>query len=256
MSDMDCLNQQDSVSSVLKVFTILEALGEQSESGVSELSKRLKMSKATTYRFLQTMKSIGFVDQKGEADKYVLTLKLFELGSNAQEYKGLIELAQKEIKTVAERTNETVHLGVLHEKSVLYIHKEESSHHLEMHSRAGKRIPLYCSAMGKALLSHMHTNQVISLLESTEYIRHTQNTHENGELLLKELKQVKKQKYAEDNEELESGLSCIAVPVCDSTGSAIAAISISLPIIRFNEENRTMFVNSLLAAAANISSTL
>lgn len=59
--------QPESVSSVLKVFSILEALGEQKEIGVSDLSQRLMMSKATTYRFLQTMKTLGYVSQEGEA---------------------------------------------------------------------------------------------------------------------------------------------------------------------------------------------
>ncbi|PNH92549.1 hypothetical protein C1O24_20335 [Vibrio diazotrophicus] len=112
---MDNLIQKDSVSSVLKVFTILQALGERNESGLSELSKRLKMSKASTYRFLQTMKSIGFVDQKGEADKYVLTLKLFELGSKAREYTSLIDCSgQLKLATILEfsQYNRSDSLGV------------------------------------------------------------------------------------------------------------------------------------------------
>ncbi|MGM3015936.1 helix-turn-helix domain-containing protein, partial [Bacillus cereus group sp. BC329] len=70
---MEKSTQPEPVSSVLKVFSILQALGEQKEIGVSELSQRLMTSKATTYRFLQTMKSMGYVAQEGEADKYRLT---------------------------------------------------------------------------------------------------------------------------------------------------------------------------------------
>lgn len=253
---MDNLIQQDLVSSVQKVFTILQALGERNESGLSELSIRLKMSKASTYRFLQTMKSIGFVEQKGEADKYVLTLKLFELGSKAREYTNLIDVVKDDMQELAEATKEAVHLGVLYEHSALYLHKVDSSHHLEMHSRAGKRIPLYCSAMGKALLSNMSINEVISQLASVEYIRHTQNTHENIELLLKDLRQVKKQRYAQDNEELEPGLICFAVPVRNSMGTVIAALSISLPVFRFNEENKSKYINWLQVTASNISNRL
>ena len=78
---MEKSTQPEAVSSVLKVFNILESLGEQKEIGVSDLSQRLMMSKATTYRFLQTMKMLGYVSQQGEADRYSLTLKMFELGS-------------------------------------------------------------------------------------------------------------------------------------------------------------------------------
>ncbi len=90
--------QPEAVSSVLKVFNILEALGEQKEIGVSELSQRLLTSKATTYRFLQTMKMQGYVAQEGEADKYSLTLKMFELGAKSLEYVDVISLAEKEMR--------------------------------------------------------------------------------------------------------------------------------------------------------------
>ncbi len=253
---MDCLNQQDSVSSVLKVFTILQALGEQNESGVSELSKRLKMSKATTYRFLQTMKSIGFVDQKGEADKYVLTLKLFELGSKAREYSDLIELVKDDMQDLAKATSEVIHLGVLHDQSVLYLHRVDSNHHLQVHSRAGQRVPLYCSALGKVLLSHLPIKKIISLLASVEFITHTPNTHEHAEQLLKELGEVKKQLYAEDNEELEIGLSCFAAPIFDSSGTAIAALSLSLPAFRLDEANKFDYISMLHRASKNISERL
>ena len=88
-------NSPDSVSSVLKVFGILQALGEQKEIGVTELSQRIMMSKSTVYRFLQTMKTLGYVKQEGETDKYTLSLKLFELGGKALGYQDLIQIARQ-----------------------------------------------------------------------------------------------------------------------------------------------------------------
>ncbi|HED2122673.1 TPA: helix-turn-helix domain-containing protein [Klebsiella pneumoniae] len=74
MAGADLDKQPDSVSSVLKVFGILQALGEEREIGITELSQRVMMSKSTVYRFLQTMKSLGYVAQEGESEKYSLTL--------------------------------------------------------------------------------------------------------------------------------------------------------------------------------------
>lgn len=78
MAGADLDKQPDSVSSVLKVFGILQALGEEREIGITELSQRVMMSKAP-FIALQTMKSLGYVAQEGESEKYSLTLKLFEL---------------------------------------------------------------------------------------------------------------------------------------------------------------------------------
>ncbi|WP_413700350.1 helix-turn-helix domain-containing protein [Psychromonas sp. KJ10-10] len=150
---MEKTAQPEAVSSVLKVFSILQALGEQKQIGVSELSQRLMMSKATTYRFLQTMKTLNYVSQEGETDKYALTLKMFELGSKSLQHVDLISLAEKQMRYLSEQTNETIHLGMLDEGSIIYIHKIDSSYNLRMHSRVGRRNPLHTTAIGKVLLS-------------------------------------------------------------------------------------------------------
>ncbi|MBY8306183.1 DNA-binding transcriptional regulator KdgR [Vibrio fluvialis] len=250
---MEKSTQPEAVSSVLKVFSILQALGERKEIGVSELSQRLMMSKATTYRFLQTMKSMGFVAQEGEADKYKLTLKLFELGAKSLEYVDLIELADKEMRYISEQTNEALHLGSLDENAIIYIHKIDSGYNLRMQSRIGRRNPLYSTAIGKVLLAERDEQFVRDTLEGVEFIKHTDRTLENVEQLLEELALVRTQHYAEDNEEQEPGLRCIAAPVYDRFGHVIAGLSMSLPTIRFDEQRMGYYVDLLQTAGRNIS---
>jgi IclR family KDG regulon transcriptional repressor len=253
---MEKSTQPEAVSSVLKVFNILQALGEQKEIGVSELSQRLMMSKATTYRFLQTMKTLGYVSQEGEADKYALTLKLFELGAKSLEYVDLIDIADKEMREISKRTNETVHLGSLDEGSIIYLHKIDSSYHLRMHSRVGRRNPLYSTAIGKVLLAELEESDVREMLEPVEFIKHTERTHENADQLIDELQTVKSQRYGEDNEEQEPGLRCIAAPIYDRFGHAIAAVSVSFPTMRFEEARKLEYIAMLHSAGKNISEQL
>ncbi|WP_432454652.1 MULTISPECIES: DNA-binding transcriptional regulator KdgR [unclassified Agarivorans] len=253
---MEKATQPEAVSSVLKVFNILQALGEQKEIGVSELSQRLMMSKATTYRFLQTMKTLGYVSQEGEADKYSLTLKLFELGARSLEYVELIELADKQMRHISEHTNEALHLGALDESSIIYIHKIDSGYNLRMQSRIGRRNPLYSTAIGKVLLAGREESFVREVLTGVEFIKHTDKTLENTEQLLAELQVVRQQHYAEDNEEQEPGLRCIAAPIFDRFGNVIAGISISFPTIRFDEKRMSYYVGLLHKAGKNISEQL
>ena len=253
---MEKSTQPEAVSSVLKVFSILDALGEQKEIGVSELSQRLMMSKATTYRFLQTMKTLGYVSQDGEADKYSLTLKLFELGSKSLEYVDLIALADKEMRAISEETNEALHLGALDENAIIYIHKIDSGYNLRMQSRIGRRNPLYSTAIGKVLLADRDEDVVRQTLSNVEFIKHTDKTLENTDQLLSELKVVKEQHYAEDNEEQEPGLRCIAAPIYDRFGAVIAGVSISFPTIRFDEKRMSYYVGLLHKAGENISEKL
>ncbi|TNH19331.1 DNA-binding transcriptional regulator KdgR [Testudinibacter sp. TR-2022] len=248
--------QPDSVSSVLKVFGILEALAEQKEIGITDLAQRLMMSKSTTYRFLQTMKTLGFVSQQGESDKYGLTLKLFELGAKSLEYVDLISLADKEMRVISEQTNEALHLGALDGTEIVYLHKIDSGYNLRMQSRIGRRNPLYSTAIGKVLLSDYTDEEVQKVLQPVEFVKHTAKTLENIEQLQQALLQVRSQHYAEDNEEQEPGLRCIAAPIYDRFGRIIAGLSISLPTIRFEEDKLQHLVGLLQQAGKNISEQL
>ncbi|MBT9433032.1 DNA-binding transcriptional regulator KdgR [Candidatus Sodalis endolongispinus] len=245
--------QPDSVSSVLKVFGILQALGEEREIGITELSQRVMMSKSTVCRFLQTMKSLGYVAQEGESEKYSLTLKLFELGAKALQNVDLIRIADIQMRVLSNLTRETIHLGALDEDSIVYIHKIDSLYNLRMYSRVGRRNPLYSTAIGKVLLAWREPSEARDILADVVFTRSTSRTAGSREALLPELEQVRAQGFGEDNEEQEEGLRCIAVPIFDRFGVVIAGLSISFPTIRFSEDAKNDYVKMLHDAARTIS---
>jgi len=251
MTELD--RQPDSVSSVLKVFGILQALGEEREIGITELSQRVMMSKSTVYRFLQTMKSLGYVAQEGESEKYSLTLKLFELGAKALQNVDLIRIADIQMRILSNLTRETIHLGSLDEDSIVYIHKIDSMYNLRMYSRVGRRNPLYSTAIGKVLLAWRERDEAREMLAGVVFNRSTTHTAANAEALLPELDLVREQGFGEDNEEQEEGLRCIAVPIFDRFGVVIAGLSISFPTIRFAEDSKSDYVYMLHDAARTIS---
>ncbi|MFC0323571.1 DNA-binding transcriptional regulator KdgR [Gallibacterium melopsittaci] len=246
----------ESVASVLKVFSILEMLSEQKDIGITELSQKLMMSKSTTYRFLQTMKNLGYVYQEDDSDKYSLTLKLFELSSRSLEYTDLVSFADKEMQYISELTGETLHLGILDTHEIVYLHKIDSKYNLRMYSRIGRRNPLYSTGIGKILLSGLTDEQVRAILSKVEFIQHTKNTVTNVEQLILEIHSIREKHYAEDNEEQEEGITCIATPVYNHLGNIIAGLSISLPSIRFKEKDRPYLVNLLQQAGKHISERL
>ncbi|WP_455820406.1 DNA-binding transcriptional regulator KdgR [Pseudomonas cerasi] len=253
MINADSDKQPDSVSSVMKVFGILQALGEERENGITELSQRVLMSKSTVYRFLQTMKTLGYVSQEGESEKYALTLKLFELGAKALQNVDLIRSADVQMRDISRQTKETIHLGALEEDSIVYIHKVDSLYNLRMYSRIGRRNPLHSTAIGKVLLAWRDRAEVEEILRGIEFTRSTSRTLDSAAALLPALDQVRYQGFGEDNEEQEEGLRCIAVPVFDRFGVVIAGLSISFPTIRFSEEHKKEYVAMLHRAAKNIS---
>ncbi|OBW92651.1 transcriptional regulator [Gallibacterium genomosp. 3] len=246
----------ESVASVLKVFSILEILSEQKDIGITELSQKLMMSKSTTYRFLQTMKNLGYVYQENDSDKYGLSLKLFELSARSLEYVDLISFADKEMQYISEQTGEALHLGILDGHEIVYLHKIDSKYNLRMQSRIGRRNPLYSTGIGKVLLSDMSDDEVRNILSEVKFVQYTKNTVDNIEKLIPELHLVREHHYAEDNEEQEDGLICIAAPVYNRLGKIIAGLSISLPSIRFKEKDRPYLVNLLQQAGKHVSERL
>jgi IclR family transcriptional regulator, KDG regulon repressor len=246
----------DSVSSVLKVFGILQALGEAQEMGVTELSQRVLMSKSTVYRFLQTMKALGYVKQEGENDKYSLTMKLFELGSRALQHVDLVRIADVQMRELSTLTRETLHLGAFEEDSIIYIHKIDSLYNLRMYSRIGRRNPLYSTAIGKVLLAWLDEVEVRRILAAVEFRKFTAHTLESVDQLIPVLAQVRERGYALDSQEMEEGLLCVAVPVFDRFGTVIAGLSISLPLMRYDETKHADYVAMLHRAAGAISQQL
>jgi IclR family transcriptional regulator, KDG regulon repressor len=137
--DIGDSKQPESVAAVLKVFAILNALGERSDIGITDLSVRLAMPKATVYRFLQTMKSLGYVRQEADSERYGLAMRMFEIGAKALPSPDLVDLAKHPMQMLADATGETVHLGSLIDSEIIYIHKVDSRHMLGMYSRVGRR---------------------------------------------------------------------------------------------------------------------
>lgn len=254
--DLYDAKQPESVAAVLKVFAILQALSEKHETGISDLSVRLAMPKATIYRFLQTMRTLGFVRQEADTEGYGLTMKVFELGTKALQYPDLVDLAKNHMQLLADQTGETVHLGTLIDSEIIYVHKVDSRHMLGMYSRVGRRAPLHCTAIGKVLMAWEHPARRDRVLQGAEFKRFRDKTIVEPAAFLAELERVKAQGFGEDREEFDDHIRCLGVPIFDRLNQPIAGLSISFPTFRYDEAKAPEVVAMLQAASRDISTRL
>lgn len=247
-------DKTDTVAAVEKAFGILECLGNKRDMSVTEIAQQLALSKSSVHRLLQTLKALGYVAQSGDSDLYRATLKLFELGGKALENTDLVREADEDMRRLGELTRETIHLGALDEDAIIYIHKIESDFGLRMQSRIGRRKPLHSTAIGKVLLAHMAPSKAQGLLESTQPFKiFTPQTLDSVDAVMQILPKVWKRGVAEDIEEAEPGLRCIAVPVFDRFGTVIAALSISFPVMRCDAGTPDHYAALLRQASQSIS---
>jgi DNA-binding IclR family transcriptional regulator len=122
-----------------------------------------------------------------------------------------------------------------------------------LYSRIGKRVPVHCSAVGKALVAFKTAGELKKILKDYVYNIQTPNTITNETDFLAELAGISERGYAMDNQENEPGVRCAAVPIRDHTGQVIAAISISTLVTQVNDEELDQFIVLLKKDAEEIS---
>jgi DNA-binding IclR family transcriptional regulator len=158
--------------------------------------------------------------------------------------------SQAILNELADKTGETIHLAVPSATEVVYIAKVESKHALGMSSHIGARLPMYCTALGKAILAFSDQKLLHAVLAQS-LVPRTPNSITSPEMLTSELALVQSRGYAIDNEENEIGIRCVGAPIFDYTATPIAAISISVPRQRMNQE-RYSILGPLVSEAAQM----
>lgn len=251
MIDNKNLNQ-----SIIKAFTVLDAFtNDKKEWGVRELANKTGYNKSTTYRLLSTLVSLNVIHQN-ENEKYCLGSKLFELGNRVSLYQSLITVTNQPIKNVALEIQETVLLGILKEERVFYVNKADSLQGLKISTSIGSYQPIHATASGKLLLAFSSIEKQETYFKNNSLAKYTQKTITKTSELKSKLKNIKKQGYSLDLEEFELGLICIAIPIFNKKGNAIACISASGPSSRFKLENVQRYISILKKGAVLIETSL
>jgi len=225
------------IQSVTNALDLLEEFrGEETELGVTELSKRLGLHKNNVFRLLATLESRGYIEQNKVTGNYRLGLKVLELGQVFIKHMGLLKMARPILEEIVEKCNETSYLGLIRDDRVVYVDVVEARQPVRVISRVGVGLPVYCSAVGKAQIAFESADEVERILSETPMKRYTRNTITDKDELLRQLEAIRGQGYAIDDEEFDEGIRCVGVPVRDYTRRVVAGISISGPAYRFTDE--------------------
>jgi DNA-binding IclR family transcriptional regulator len=157
---------------------------------------------------------------------------------------------------VAFDVGETVHLALLDRAEVLYIERIEAQRSLTMGSKLGARNPIYCTALGKAILAYLPENEVDQILAASRMEARTRNTITNVLALKRELERIRDRGYAIDDEEIEDGVRCIAAPILNASNRAVAAVSVSGPSSRITPDRFQLIGKTMLKAAQELSTRI
>ncbi|MFP7732266.1 IclR family transcriptional regulator [Priestia aryabhattai] len=242
------------IQSVDRALRILDLFDEHTtELKITDISDQMGLHKSTVHSLLKTLQQRGYINQNLENGKYGLGMKLFERGNYVIQSLDIRQLAKKYLIDLSEKTGQTTHLVILDGKEGTYIDKVEGPMAVILYSRIGKRIPLHCSAVGKALIAFKEKDEIETILAGYTYTQQTEFTITNKIQFLGELEKVKSQGYAVDNQENEPGVRCIAAPIRNHENKVIAAISLSTLIAGVDDIELGIFIQQLKQAASELS---
>jgi DNA-binding IclR family transcriptional regulator len=251
------LERENMVKSVSRALDIIKLISlKKGGLGVTEIANQMDINKSSVYRILSTLVQYGYVEQDKGTERYKLGYQFLEVSSRLLESLDIRTEAKPFLQELEKETNEVIHLVVYDQGEVVYIEKLDGNEALRMHSKVGKRAPMHCTSVGKAILAHLPADSVQEILERKGLPVHTVKTITDKNVLVEELAEVKKKGIALDLEENEYGITCIAVPIFDHLGKVAAAVSISGPTIRMTETRLVELQPRMIEIGKQISARL
>jgi IclR family transcriptional regulator, KDG regulon repressor len=239
-----------------KTLDLLEAI-QQSRSGVrlTELAGKLGMPKPTAHRILTTLEGRGYLD-RNEDGEYRLSRRLTFAQTDGSLEERLRASALPVMQKLVNACKETVNLGIMDSGEVIVIETIESPQAVRMSSKVGNRRFLHSTALGKVMLSDMQEKDILRLVRMKGMPQMTPNTITTEKELLAELRLIRQQGFALDNQEHEPDGRCIGGPIRGRDGRVIGGLSISGPIHRMTKTNAKGLLGHLLSACREIESSL
>jgi IclR family acetate operon transcriptional repressor len=240
------------VQSLDRAFRVLELMADAGgEVALSSLARTSGLPVSSIHRLVRTLAARGYVRQMPNR-RYALGPRLIHLGEVAS--RALGALARPHLARLVDAVGETANLALLDGDRVVYAAQVPSRHSMRMFTEVGRRVPVHCTGVGKALLAGLPEDEARQLLARVGMPAQTPHTLTDAEVLVAQLAQIRSAGYAVDDGEQEAGVRCVAVPV--PGGAPFAAISVSGPGGRLTADAVPRVVPLLRVAATALAEDL
>lgn len=239
-----------------RALDILDMLATQPGLTLSEVAEKMEQSPSTVHRVLHTLAARGVAETDSADQTWYVGPAAFRLGSAFMRRSGIVERARPILRGLMEHTGETANLGILNGDSVLFISQAETHETIRAFFPPGTRSPLHASGIGKALLAFGRPESLRSLLEQTPLQRFTDKTLTTRDEIETDMARIRTRGFAFDDEERTRGMRCIAAPVFNMAGEAVAGLSVSGPSHRIGHEHVKTLGAVVVSAASALSTAM
>ncbi len=243
------------VQAVAKAFRVLEAFdSHHPRMTLSEIAERTNMDLSGAQRFAHTLQVLGYLSKDTKTRQFELSVKALDLAHHFTCSSRLVDRAMPVLQHLSKESEETVNLTILDGTEIVFISRFLSRHVLHTDVTIGTRLPAYCMAPGRAILSRLPPNVVDEILEHSDITAHTQHTVTDLDALRTIIAEARMQGYATAFEELYHADASIAAPVTGPDGQPVGAVSVAASTLRYSRgEMVSVFAPMIQAAARSIS---
>jgi IclR family transcriptional regulator, pca regulon regulatory protein len=246
------------VGSVAKCFQVLEALNVASRPvALTELARLSRLDRSAVQRITYTLGALGYLRQHPKTRAYTLSGRMLEFGHTVLTTDRVREKAYPYLEALNRRTGETVNLMELEGDEIVYVARFPSQHAVSVDLHVGSRLPAFCTAAGRAILSRLPRAQAIAQLEAATRRPMTGRTVTGIQGLQRALAEARRLGYALNDQEAFVGDVSVAAPLTAADGRPLAAVNIAVPSPRWKlDDVRRTLVPLLLDSAREIESVL
>ncbi len=233
-----------------RALHVLSSFVTYPEQGITDIALHSELSPSTVHRIVRALVQNGYLEQNADTERYHLGHAAHVLGQSARDSWGF-DRALPILERIGSITGESVNMGIADGPEVVVILRVESVQPLRFDQPAGSRISMHCSSMGKALNAFSP-----GVLPELDFSPTTPNTITSLEDYEKDLTGVRERGYSTDHEESIPGVSCVAAPICNADGHAVAAIAVQGPSVRMTPERIAVIGDQVIGYATEIRETL
>ena len=244
---------QGTIQALVRALDVLDAIGNANGMTLSGIAAELGQSPATIHRILSTLEARAIVENDPATQTWHVGPSAFRLGSAFLRRSGVVERSRPVMHALMESTGETSNLGIERGGHVMFVSQVETHESIRAFFPPGTLSPLHASGIGKALLSLYPDARLAEFLRGRVLERFTPRTLTDAAALGAELLQIRSRGYAVDDEEKAEGMRCVAAPIVNFYGEAVAGISVSGPTHRMPAHRLDDIGAMVRAAAAAVS---
>jgi IclR family acetate operon transcriptional repressor len=245
-----------SVQVLDRSLKLLELVAEADGAVLTDLADQSGMAPSTVHRLLTSLAQHGMVTHDGETGAWTIGVKAFEIGTAYLRFRKLGTISRPFLKELMEGCGETANIAIEDDGDVVFISQVESHAPMRAFFRPGRRGPIHASGIGKAILSTWPDARIEAVLSGRSLQHFTDRTRDTIPMLLKDIETIRTRGWSIDDEEHTLGMRCVAAPIFDEYGEAVAGISVSGPAVRLPDSKINAFGPLVKAAAESLTKAM